>query len=77
MPEAASALRQPYSGGAGAGMLTNLESQLKQQNAADKLDRVLAEIPACARPGLFRWQDPTTDCRHPCGAQRPDRRRAG
>lgn len=27
------------------GMLTNLESQLKQQNAADKLDAVLAEIP--------------------------------
>ncbi|AXB18190.1 2-oxoglutarate carboxylase large subunit [Salmonella enterica subsp. enterica serovar Napoli] len=26
-------------------MLTNLESQLKQQNAADKLDQVLAEIP--------------------------------
>ncbi|HHJ4288002.1 TPA: biotin/lipoyl-containing protein, partial [Klebsiella quasipneumoniae] len=27
------------------GMLTNLESQLKLQNAADKLDQVLAEIP--------------------------------
>ncbi|MCT8824448.1 sodium-extruding oxaloacetate decarboxylase subunit alpha [Glaesserella parasuis] len=27
------------------GMLTNLESQLKQQNAADKLDLVLKEIP--------------------------------
>ncbi|HCK4253082.1 TPA: biotin/lipoyl-binding protein, partial [Salmonella enterica subsp. enterica serovar Typhimurium] len=27
------------------GMLTNLESQLKQQNAADKLYQVLAEIP--------------------------------
>ncbi|EHK0687052.1 biotin/lipoyl-binding protein, partial [Salmonella enterica subsp. enterica serovar Kingston] len=27
------------------GMLTNLESQLKQQNAADRLDQVLAEIP--------------------------------
>ncbi len=27
------------------GMLTNLESQLKQQNAADKIDEVLAEIP--------------------------------
>lgn len=27
------------------GMLTNLESQLKQQNAADRLDAVLAEIP--------------------------------
>ncbi|EEJ1486157.1 biotin/lipoyl-binding protein, partial [Salmonella enterica subsp. enterica serovar Sanjuan] len=27
------------------GMLTNLESQLKQQDAADKLDQVLAEIP--------------------------------
>ncbi|EHT9172827.1 pyruvate carboxylase subunit B [Salmonella enterica] len=27
------------------GMLANLESQLKQQNAADKLDQVLAEIP--------------------------------
>ncbi|ELK4266073.1 biotin/lipoyl-binding protein, partial [Salmonella enterica] len=27
------------------GMLTNLESQLKQQNAANKLDQVLAEIP--------------------------------
>jgi oxaloacetate decarboxylase alpha subunit len=27
-------------------MLTNLESQLKQQNAADKIDEVLAEIPA-------------------------------
>lgn len=27
------------------GMLTNLESQLKQQNASDKLDLVLAEIP--------------------------------
>ncbi|HCT4013964.1 TPA: biotin/lipoyl-binding protein, partial [Salmonella enterica subsp. enterica serovar Agona] len=27
------------------GMLTNLESHLKQQNAADKLDQVLAEIP--------------------------------
>ncbi|SEQ16618.1 sodium-extruding oxaloacetate decarboxylase subunit alpha [Basfia succiniciproducens] len=27
------------------GMLTNLESQLKQQNAADKLDAVLQEIP--------------------------------
>ncbi|WP_140428265.1 biotin/lipoyl-containing protein, partial [Salmonella enterica] len=26
-------------------MLTNLESQLKQQNAADRLDQVLAEIP--------------------------------
>ena len=28
------------------GMLTNLESQLKQQNASDKLDDVLKEIPA-------------------------------
>lgn len=27
------------------GMLTNLESQLKQQNASDKLDQVLQEIP--------------------------------
>ncbi|MBL4828301.1 MAG: sodium-extruding oxaloacetate decarboxylase subunit alpha [Aliivibrio sp.] len=27
------------------GMLTNMESQLKQQNAADKLDEVLLEIP--------------------------------
>ncbi|EDX3176324.1 biotin/lipoyl-binding protein, partial [Salmonella enterica subsp. enterica] len=27
------------------GMLTNLESQLKQQNAEDRLDQVLAEIP--------------------------------
>ncbi len=27
------------------GMLTNLESQLREQNAADKLDAVLAEIP--------------------------------
>ncbi|MEO1888803.1 MAG: sodium-extruding oxaloacetate decarboxylase subunit alpha [Cycloclasticus sp.] len=27
------------------GMLTNLESQLKQQNAGDKIDEVLAEIP--------------------------------
>ncbi len=27
------------------GMLTNMESQLKQQNALDKLDRVLEEIP--------------------------------
>ncbi|MBL4744250.1 MAG: sodium-extruding oxaloacetate decarboxylase subunit alpha [Cycloclasticus sp.] len=27
------------------GMLTNLESQLKQQNVADKIDEVLAEIP--------------------------------
>ncbi|EDX7219499.1 biotin/lipoyl-binding protein, partial [Salmonella enterica subsp. enterica serovar Hvittingfoss] len=27
------------------GMLTNLESQLKQQNAVDKLNQVLAEIP--------------------------------
>ena len=27
------------------GMLTNLEGQLKQQNAADRLDEVLAEIP--------------------------------
>ncbi|MGF1875059.1 sodium-extruding oxaloacetate decarboxylase subunit alpha [Photobacterium frigidiphilum] len=27
------------------GMLTNMESQLKQQNAADKLDEVLIEIP--------------------------------
>lgn len=27
------------------GMLTNLESQLKQQNASDRLDEVLAEIP--------------------------------
>ena len=27
------------------GMLTNLESQLREQNAADKLDEVLAEIP--------------------------------
>jgi len=27
------------------GMLTNLESQLKQQNAADKIDEVLIEIP--------------------------------
>lgn len=27
------------------GMLTNLEGQLKQQNAADKLDLVLQEIP--------------------------------
>ncbi|ENZ8141747.1 biotin/lipoyl-containing protein, partial [Klebsiella aerogenes] len=27
------------------GMLTNLEGQLKQQSAADKLDQVLAEIP--------------------------------
>ena len=27
------------------GMLTNLENQLKQQNASDKLDLVLEEIP--------------------------------
>ena len=28
------------------GMLTNMESQLREQNAADKMDAVLAEIPA-------------------------------
>src|SRR5690554_7119131 len=27
------------------GMLTNMESQLKEQNASDKFDQVLAEIP--------------------------------
>ena len=27
------------------GMLTNLESQLREQNAQDRLDEVLAEIP--------------------------------
>lgn len=27
------------------GMLTNLENQLKQQNASDKPDKVLQEIP--------------------------------
>jgi oxaloacetate decarboxylase alpha subunit len=38
------------------GMLTNLEGQLKQQNAAHRLDEVLAEIPACARTSaLSRW----------------------
>ncbi len=58
------------------GMLTNLESQLKQQNAADKLDQVLAEIPARARgPRLYPAGDPDlADCRHPGGAQRADRR---
>ncbi len=38
------------------GMLTNLESQLKQQSAAHRLDEVLAEIPACARTSASsRW----------------------
>jgi pyruvate/oxaloacetate carboxyltransferase len=37
-------------------MLTNLESQLKQQSAADKLDLVLAEIPACVKTSASsRW----------------------
>ena len=31
------------------GMLTNMESQLKEQGAQDKFDQVLAEIRACAR----------------------------
>ncbi len=31
------------------GMLTNLENQLREQNASDKLDAVLAEIPAVRR----------------------------
>ncbi|QJV84677.1 hypothetical protein D7G70_015160 [Salmonella enterica subsp. enterica serovar Infantis] len=37
-------------------MLTNLESQLKQQNAADKLTRCWRKSPACARTSaLSRW----------------------
>jgi oxaloacetate decarboxylase alpha subunit len=57
------------------GMLTNLESQLKQQNAAHRLDEVLAEIPACARTSVYPAGDPDlADCRHPGGAQRVDRR---
>lgn len=57
------------------GMLTNLEGQLKQQSAAHRLDEVLAEIPACARTSASSAGDPDlADCRHPGGAQRPDRR---
>ena len=45
------------------GMLTNLEGQLKQQNAAHRLDEVLAEIPACARPGFIPLVTPDPqDC---------------
>ncbi len=43
------------------GMLTNLESQLKQQNAADKLDQVLAEIPRVREdPGFIPLVTPTS-----------------
>lgn len=46
-------------------MLTNLESQLKQQSAAHRLDEVLAEIPACARTSASSAGDPDlADCRH-------------
>jgi oxaloacetate decarboxylase alpha subunit len=31
------------------GMLTNMENQLREQGAADRLDEVLKEIPRCAR----------------------------
>ncbi len=41
-------------------MLTNLESQLKQQSAVHRLDEVLAEIPACARPRLHPLVTPTS-----------------
>ena len=43
------------------GMLTNLESQLKQQNAADKLDLVLAEIPRVREDlGFLPLETPTS-----------------
>ncbi|STW31693.1 oxaloacetate decarboxylase [Klebsiella michiganensis] len=52
------------------GMLTNLEGQLKQQNAAHRLDEVLAEIPPRARRSrLYPAGHPhLADCRHPGGA---------
>ncbi|MBZ3661205.1 hypothetical protein JT306_10070 [Salmonella enterica subsp. enterica serovar Kentucky] len=57
------------------GMLTNLESQLKQQNAADKLDQCWRKSPRARGPRLYPAGDPDlADCRHPGGAQRPDRR---
>ncbi|MBZ3661301.1 hypothetical protein JT306_13945 [Salmonella enterica subsp. enterica serovar Kentucky] len=34
-------------------MLTNLESQLKQQNAADKLDRCWRKSPRARGPRLY------------------------
>jgi len=43
------------------GMLTNLESQLREQNATDKLDEVLAEIPAVRKDlGMIPLVTPTS-----------------
>ncbi len=47
-------------------MLTNLESQLKQQNAADKLDQCWRKSPRARGPRLYPAGDPDlADCRHP------------
>ena len=57
------------------GMLTNMESQLKEQGAQDKFDQVLAEIPARARgSGLHPAGNPDlADRWHPGGDQRAHR----
>lgn len=54
------------------GMLTNMESQLKQQNALDKLDLVLEEIPHVREElGFFASGHPyLTNCRYTSGNQR-------
>ncbi|MBZ3655657.1 hypothetical protein JS565_06625 [Salmonella enterica subsp. enterica serovar Senftenberg] len=55
-------------------MLTNLESQLKQQNAADRLDQCWRKSPRARGPRLYPAGDPDlADCRHSGGAQRADR----
>ncbi|QUJ00549.1 hypothetical protein KCP73_03585 [Salmonella enterica subsp. enterica] len=40
--------------------MTNLESQLKQQNAADRLDQVLAGNPRVRETWLYPAGDPTS-----------------
>ena len=47
------------------GMLTNLENQLKEQNAADKIDQVLEEIEGSKDLGYIPLVTPTSDCWDP------------
>ena len=52
-------------------MLTNLEGQLKEQSAADRLDEVLAEIPKVREDLADSLGDAhLSDCRHSSSYQR-------
>ena len=55
-------------------MLTNMEGQLRQQGAEDRLDEVLLEIPGCRKISALSPVTPTSQIVGTHGIERVDQR---